>query len=73
MTNMNNFCNDLLKLCKKHKVNIECGSRVSTHDNKTYEIELTGMWDIRKEYDALVADEIEQSVKNTIKIKGTVK
>lgn len=66
------FFNELLGLCKKYKVNIE-QCRVDFIEGKeTYShVSVNGGWDIKKEYDALVADKIVQpELTSEFTIKG---
>lgn len=66
-TNTKQFFKELLTLCQKHKVNMQ--GTVNYKDIQ-YQFDATGEWDISKENDALVAEEVISTIKNTVTLKG---
>jgi len=76
-SNKNKFFKELLTLCKKYKVNME-NTKIEFYsdfdEQKYYEVEINGSWDIREDQDQLSAYEfIPQKVESVFSIKGTKK
>lgn len=65
VTNQEQFLKDLLQVCRKHRVNM-FNSKVEMYYGSDHEYvqidvhEVTGAWDIKSEYDAVIAEEISK-------------
>jgi len=78
--NKQTFFNDLLKICRKHKVNMT-GARVEFNadfkpdgDYIAYEVDVNGAWEINNDQDQLsVYGVMPQPIIETFSIKGKLK
>lgn len=64
------FFNELLELCRKHKVNINNALIQFGHEHKFYEVDINAAWDILKTENQLEVFE-KSPDKNVFNIKGT--